>query len=206
MMQRRRRRRGRGWGIRGNADSTPSGVTMMQPRRWDTPTTTTASSSSDPHQHFRGLLSMLIEFLFGPDDQFDGTQPSENDRWNLRALKVIQERKANNGISMEQLLPYADFLPTTITDVSQALMVATRYNGLSVSSATSSPAQKLFYFLELLTEAETEIQLSSSVDGSQTDGHSLSAMLFDAKILLLSCNLKTLQQHYRHIYSSTITS
>ena len=60
---------------------------------------------------------MSIEFLFGPDDQFNETQPSKNDQWNLQALKVIQECKAYNGISMEQLLPYADFPPTTIADV-----------------------------------------------------------------------------------------
>mmetsp|Transcript_51024 Transcript_51024/g.75735 ORF Transcript_51024/g.75735 Transcript_51024/m.75735 type:complete len:479 (+) Transcript_51024:1-1437(+) len=173
-MLNRRARMGRGWagaggGMDNNRLNTPHGIRgtwsgnnipptqLSQPLRLLSRT----SSLNGEGEKFRGLLSIFMEFLFGPDDQFQ-SNPSEQSIWKLRSKVIID---AGGIVTLEELLPYVDRPPKSIQDTSQCMWIVSHFNGLpyqehndgDMADGGSSCVRNKFRFPELMLE-------SSSVD------------------------------------------
>jgi hypothetical protein len=203
------RRRGRvlyGWGgqrqrLSGNnnsneMESSVPGVTLVRRGAWrddDNDLGTSVSAASH-----RGLLSVAVEFLFGPTPFHPA--PTEAQKWKLRAAVLVQQlssssstsskSSSNNsplGISMEEMSPYVDYppatlLPTTNHDdkrapplVSQALKIVAHFNGIPVTTTGGSSdnnktlTQTRFVFPELLAESTVALQ-GGLVNNDEDDG------------------------------------
>ena len=149
MLNRRRRRWGQGWGSRHYAyDSASVGsddevVHLVSRGEWGQQhdnngrngTNTVASTSADD-EGYRGLLSVVVEFLFGPSPFPPG--PTELERWKLRGAVIIalSSKASQQGVSLEELAPYSDNPPASLEDissiVSEGLRVVSHFNGVPV--------------------------------------------------------------------------
>jgi hypothetical protein len=195
------RRRGRamyGWGgqrqrLSGNnsneIESSIPGVTLVRRGAWANDDDDRGSSVSAASH--RGLLSVAVEFLFGPTP-FHPT-PSESQKWKLRAAILVQQLSSSSknsgssvlGISMEEMSPFVDdppaLLPTTNNDdkhvlqlASQALKIVAHFNGIPVTTTSSNSnkngmAQTRFVFPELLAESTVALQ-GGLVKDDEDDG------------------------------------
>lgn len=152
------------------------GVSMMRRGTWgddnDNHQSVSLNQSNEDQQ--RGLLSVAVEFLFGPTDVEEGNDsnvscPSRRDleRWKFRASTIIALSSANgsNGLSLRELLPYVDNPPKFADDasaMSEALKVVTYFNGRPVSCDTGSGScmEARFCFPELMAEMDHEFSQS----------------------------------------------
>ena len=111
------------------------------------------------NDHQRGILSVAVEFLFGPTPFSPG--PSNFDKWKLRELVIISLSSDNgsNSVSLEQLLPLIDY-PTcdkySHDNLVSCLNIVTHFGGVPV---TQSETERLhlkmrFTFPELLSESK----------------------------------------------------
>ena len=124
MLNRRRRRWGQGWGSRhyGGGDyGEEEGFSLVRQGDWGTESRSSTNTSSPAldEDGYRGLLSVVVEFLFGPSSFWPG--PTEFERWKLRGLAVINisssaNRWSGQGLSLEELSPYADSPPASLDD------------------------------------------------------------------------------------------
>jgi len=158
--------------------------------RWsdeDNSTTTNqqqSQSQQQQQQQQRGILSVAVEFLFGPTPFFPG--PSERAKWKIRqrvlvALSSSSDMDKNNnnrpGVSIAQILPFVDQPPplpiqsSSTAIVSEALKVVSHFNGVPVKDSGASDGdnasgddeqkpfldmtQSRFVFPELMSEEET---------------------------------------------------
>jgi hypothetical protein len=173
LRQRRQRQRyARGWGgTRGpngydNVGSDLEGVSLVRRNHWTgEEERIPIPSASGEH---RGLLSSLVEFLFGPTLP---PRPSEADKWRLRSAVIVEKasnsRRNTRSISLQELAPYADSPPSSLEEsfqvIREGLAVVAYFNG--VPSHTSSTDNKqsthvdtegdstaLFDFPELIAE------------------------------------------------------
>ena len=178
MLNRRRRRWGQGWGSRHYAYDSASvgsddevvhlvsrGESGQQHDNNGRNGTNTVASTSADDEGYRGLLSVVVEFLFGPSPFPPG--PTELERWKLRGAVIIalSSKASQQGVSLEELAPYSDNPPASLEDissiVSEGLRVVSHFNGVPVlegndattcsRSTTSSKAR--FIFPELMAEA-----------------------------------------------------
>ena len=147
-----RARRTRGWGGGGNyGGSGGDGIAMMRRGTWgdddddDGPSQRNNNRSFDSSgQEQRGLLSIAVEFLFGPNN--DTTAPDGNDdnnnsppareleKWKFRAsiIMTLSAKSQNDGVSLRDLLPFVDNPPAAAEDPSamrEALRIVTYFNG-----------------------------------------------------------------------------
>jgi len=173
-LSRRRHRAFRGWGGRSVAAGTADvpdedGVSLIrrrgswgndnddysQLRRNSNDTAITADSSRQEH---RGLLSVAVEFLFGPVPFYPG--PSETERWKLRAA-ILVERSSSNGISLREMAPYYDSPPKSLDDnariLQEGLRMVSHFNGVPAIGGKdknlSSEKDARFAFPELMAES-----------------------------------------------------
>ena len=97
--------------------------------RWQEDGDGTGSVSDDTSSEYKGLLSVCVEFLFGPTAS---PKPSEAEKWKLRSALILQHA-SNTSISLEALSPYADLPPKSLDDtssiVSQGMRVVSYFNG-----------------------------------------------------------------------------
>lgn len=184
------RRRNRGTYFR-NRRGTRSWVSRSRARaeRWDSnilngdedDSPSTIYQQSQPQQNLqqRGILSVAVEFLFGPTPFFPG--PSERAKWKIRQRVLVAisssskvEKDGNNdkpGVSLAQILPYVDNPPplpiqsssSSIVNVTEALKVVSHFNGVPVKDSGAPNdaekkdhdlAQSRFVFPELMSEEE----------------------------------------------------
>jgi len=163
-LQRRRHRMFRGWGGRSSTATTSDSGGMMES---DVPGVTlhrrdgtTIISSAGEH---RGLLSVAVEFLFGPSPF--APSPTEEEKWVLRsaALMQLSTKSAGSGVALEAMAPYVDSPPESPEDdsriVEQTLLIVSHFNGLpskQLSAEENQNAEKRkarFIFPELMAES-----------------------------------------------------
>jgi len=184
-------RHSRGWG--GNTtwnDDNGNGVAMVRRGTWgeeqrannqqrSSPLSSFQNSSSDEEQ--RGLLSIAVEFLFGPNNS-DPTPvgnsnlpSSELEKWKFRAsvIMTLSSTSQGKGVSLRELLPYADNPPASAADPSairETLGIVSYFNGkpVDVGSETSgdqfSGMDARFCFPEIVAEMDCQklVTLGSS--------------------------------------------
>ena len=132
----------------------------------------------------RGILSIIVEFLFGPSPFQPG--PSEFDKWKIREHFILTKHttQEEGGISMIQFLPFVDSPPSPLLQESQlwencqtrteCLKIITHFNGvpynpqpcetLETSSSSSESSFKAhFVFPELIiSESANSVELHNS--------------------------------------------
>ncbi|GKY92885.1 hypothetical protein MPSEU_000257600 [Mayamaea pseudoterrestris] len=159
-LSRRRQRAFRGWGGRSVAihDSAygVEGVSLVRRSDSDEAIVRTTSDVSAEH---RGLLSVAVEFLFGPSPFQPGPTPVE--RWHMRAAYIVKHLSSNTGVTLLELCPYADYPPAHVGDAAriteQGLLIVAHFNGQPSSSKTSLQ-DATFTFPELLAESEVALR------------------------------------------------
>jgi len=150
---------------RGNGSSFGSfmnrGSWRQEQRMQGASTPRTFSSSQDEGQ--RGILSVAVEFLFGPDPFWPG--PSSFDKWKMRehVILSISSNSQGKGVSLAQLLPYTDNPPSTKTSGdcalsadgrAECLNIVSHFNGVPIASnANVESSLARFVFPELVSEA-----------------------------------------------------
>ena len=179
-------RRTRGWG---NTDgSNMDGIAMMRRGTWGDDNhddgnsalhNQRSSSSFNSEQQQRGLLSIAVEFLFGPSD--NSTSSSTGTSRNLPSTKELQKWKyrvsviitlstsssEGSGISLRELLPYVDLPPASAEDpaaIRETLKIVSYFNGRPVAASGSEPNSGIidarFCFPQIIAEMDCQKLLS----------------------------------------------
>lgn len=173
-LSRRRQRAIRGWGCRPVVITEDAygveGVSFV--RRGDTGQNQPVLNVpvEVPAEH-RGLLSVAVEFLFGPIPFQPG--PTDEERWKMRAAYIVSYLSTHSGVSLQRLCLYADYPPKSVTDLAhiseQGLAIVAHFNGVPTQSLNSKTSLQnaTFAFPELLTESE----LASQYSDFSTEGH-----------------------------------
>lgn len=201
-MNRRRRRARRGWsrgpwggsiipnGNNNELETDVEGVYLIRSGEWREPQQRGHMSSQEEH---RGLLSLAIEYLFGPSPFDPG--PAEAEKWKLRGALIVHRLSSQDttpaGISLQELGPYLDDPPKSLDEkqdvakiVSGGLAIVAHFNGVPTrnddvqgeSVASVSPHWAKFHFPELLSESPFVTQqdaLSTAEDDDDRTWESL---------------------------------
>mmetsp|Transcript_6162 Transcript_6162/g.12862 ORF Transcript_6162/g.12862 Transcript_6162/m.12862 type:complete len:592 (-) Transcript_6162:12-1787(-) len=174
MLNRRRRRWGQGWGSRhygggfGGEYGDEDGEHLLRQGEWGQENSNNSSEPSPlDEEGYRGLLSVVVEFLFGPSPFWPG--PTESEKWKVRGSAVMSlstspSRSGGQGLSLEELSPYADNPPASLENsagiVSEGLRVVSHFNGVPAASESdyngvgdNTGGKARFVFPELIAEA-----------------------------------------------------
>ena len=95
-------------------DDMMSGVAMMREGSWgqnEEFNRRTNQIVCEQQQQQRGLLSIAVEFLFGPNDTRNSPMSTkELDKWKFRASVIISlsSKSPGSGVSLRDLLPFVD--------------------------------------------------------------------------------------------------
>ena len=173
LSQRRRRNGQRGWARNRINTQDLEGVALVQRGTWGRRDQDDAepSQAGGQEEPFRGLLSVSVEFLFGPTPFVPG--PTESEKHKLRAAVIVQHcsEKAGQGISLQDLSPYIDSPPASLQHetaiVSEGLVVVSHFNGKPAEVADLSshePSKACFVFPELLAESASVIKYEEPPD------------------------------------------
>jgi len=147
------------------------GIAMMRRRTWGDDNDN--QTSSDQSNEQRGLLSIAVEFLFGPSDDEDGNTTSATsrrdlERWKYRASIIIalSSSSGGNGVSLRELLPYVDSPPKSADDasaLSEVMKIVTYFNGKPVDcdNGSSDCMEARFCFPELMAEMNHDINATT---------------------------------------------
>ncbi len=161
-LRQRRRRLARGWGRIMSYDYGDSAADLEGVRLIYRDDTLPVPAAMEEH---RGLLSLAVEFLFGPEK---APGPSEADRWRLRGAVILQyHQHQQQSLALQDWSPYLDSPPSSLKDtrkiLAEGLLVVAHFNGIPASQDESpgDPTQARFTFPELLAE--------STVSGSHYD-------------------------------------
>jgi hypothetical protein len=168
-LRHRRQRYSRGWGTTTTNNSTffedtasdLEGVSLIRRNRWTGEEERIPVPSSNSLEEQRGLLSSLVEFLFGPTTS---PGPSEADRWRLRSAVIVEKASSDNGnnstsMTLQEFAPFADSPPSSLDDtfqiVKEGLSVVAHFNGVPSShddTTKQDQTKALFNFPELIAE------------------------------------------------------
>jgi hypothetical protein len=176
-LRHRRRRYTRGWGASPTLQDSPSdleGVSLIRRGSWGEE----QIPVPPPTEEHRGLLSVAVEFLFGPTTP---SGPSEEEKWRLRGAVIVDKSLSRNGaISLRELAPFADSPPASWTGialvVSEGLLVVSHFNGKPAGKPldeTEDLSTSLFDFPELLAESRFAIHYSGPRIGDEEDNDSI---------------------------------
>jgi hypothetical protein len=158
-LQRRRNRYLRSWG-QSDRDSMESDVPGVLLHRTSTSTDSVgALYNGQPH---RGLVSTIVEFMFGPTPF--AARPLPSDVWMLRSAALVSLSTRNSAVgvgaivTLEEIAPYVDNPPDSIEDstriVEQGLLIVSYFNGIPVKVDDDRNVVKAaFAFPELLSES-----------------------------------------------------
>lgn len=144
------------------------GIAMMRRGTWGDDNDT---QQSQPVEQ-RGLLSVAVEFLFGPSDDEScnnklTTSRRVLERWKFRASIIIalSSSSGGNGVSLRELLPHVDNPPKSADDasaMSEAMKIVTYFNGKPVDCDNgSSNMDARFCFPELMAEMNHDINATT---------------------------------------------
>lgn len=164
-LSRRRGRAFRGWGDRTVNRTSVDGVTLVHRGTWGDDTDDEVRTAASPqHGEYRGILSVAVEFLFGPTPSYPG--PSTEERWKVRAAAII-ELTGNNkgGLLLRNLSPFFDKPPLSLNDtaliVEEGLVIVAHFNGVPANGSSKTLLDDArFMFPELVAES------SAIYDGS----------------------------------------
>lgn len=180
-LRQRRRRIARGWGraisssYNYNDTSTShnlEGVSLVRRGEWGQEEILPVPRGPDDH---RGLLSLAVEFLFGPETS---PAPSDADRWRLRGTAVLAKSQASgtSSVTLQELSPYVDYPPSSLDQtskiVSETLLIVAHFNGVPAKADAGSAAgfpspdasQASFLFPELLGESHMNLTRYDNVE------------------------------------------
>jgi hypothetical protein len=123
----------------------------------------------------RGILSVAVEFLFGPTPFSPG--PSHFDTWKFREFAILSllSDNSNDSVSLEQLLPFIDY-PTSNkashNNLVSCLDIVTHFGGVPISESKSESLhlKMRFSFPELISESKHGYQDSNFCTLAPTDG------------------------------------
>ena len=159
-LSRRRHRIQRGW--RPDVavqQSEVEGVSLIRRGSWGDSREVERASASD--EACRGLLSVAVEFLFGPTS----SSVDKSALWKLRAAVIVSHSDKSNssGVPLEILAPYSDCPPASLesspaSTVEQGLLVVAHFNGVPCNRASEDMTKAEFLFPELLAESEIAAQ------------------------------------------------
>lgn len=194
-LARRRHRLFQGWGRRNDpsmhSEEEIEGVRIMSRNRspssrgyreqdsgvLDSSSALSISQSTD----HRGLLSLAVEFLFGPTPFNPG--PSQSKRWKLRAGVIVQiatnnkNRGSRASVALKCLAPFVDYPPhndDSILIENQSMLIVAHFNGVpspeTSLSSLSNMADAKFDFPELMAESADaspyQVELFPEVENS----------------------------------------
>lgn len=195
LQQRRRRGLFRSWGQRdrNSAESGVSGVTLVhRDGSHSEGSTSIIHNSGQPH---RGLLSRVVEFLFGPTPF--ASRPAAAQIWILRAAALVQlstkNQAAGASVSLTEMAPFVDFPPVSAEDsariVEQGLLIVSHFNGIPTKekgggdeSSVSRESENFdlrkarFAFPELMAESRVTTRYEHV---EEKDDGSWEALLYD---------------------------
>ena len=181
---------GRGWGYsswrrnwRGydnNDIEDEDGVAMIRRGSWGNSESSEDEGQRSPisqssTQQQRGLLSIAVEFLFGPSDanendtssKHGGQSVEELERWKFRAavIMALSTSSEGKGVSLRELLPYTDNPPSSVNDASalrETMKIISYFNGKPAdiqseddTSIATSGIDARFFVPEIMAEMET---------------------------------------------------
>jgi hypothetical protein len=158
--------RSRGWGGNTQSDMHIDGIAMIRRGTWGQDDD--GSSSSNAEQQ-RGLLSIAVEFLFGPSNTDDTGSSSELDKWKFRAavILMLSSKSPGSGISLRDLLSYVDNPPSSVEDptsIRETLKVVTYFNGKPYQcggdQCSGNNMDARFCFPELVAEFDCQALLA----------------------------------------------
>lgn len=154
----RRRRYARGWGTTNtlfeDSASDLEGISLIRRGPWGEE----EIPVPPPSEEHRGLLSVAVEFLFGPSSP---PAPSEEEKWRLRGAVIMDKSLSRNGsISLRELAPFVDAPPASWKGsarvVSEGLLVVSHFNGKPAGKSLEESedlSTSLFDFPELVAES-----------------------------------------------------
>jgi hypothetical protein len=184
-LNQRRARVSRGWArVFGrdntNTTDTTEGVALVQRGRWgrdegrDEP-------SEDEH---RGLLSVAVEFLFGPIPVQPG--PSEPEKWKLRGAVILEHATKRGSSSLQELGPYTELPANSLADdatmVTSGLAIVAHFNGVPKQNDFYTGGKARFVFPELVAESSHVTQYDDYLD---MDDGSFEYILYTNAITIL---------------------
>jgi len=141
----------------------------LQPNQRLVARPTSSQSESDDQ---RGLLSIAVEFLFGPS-KLDSSEiywlsSQDLEKWKFKASVLISLCIEHNGsICLRDLLPFVDDPPSLTEDssaITEALEIVTYFNGKPVDNDDGGGSLGLnarFCFPELMAEMEYDLNSAS---------------------------------------------
>lgn len=170
--QTRLRRRRRMFVSQGNFTSDIPGVTLVSNGIRGAETSMELESSCSSPQ--RGLLSIVVEFLFGPSPFAPGPNPRQVGL--LRAAALTKLSHEHNSVTLEQMAPFTESPPKDLEDtrtiVQQGMMIVGYFHGIPSQHFpdTMSNAKAAFCFPELCSESAISIspQMISKQDSPST--------------------------------------
>ncbi|CAJ1940412.1 unnamed protein product [Cylindrotheca closterium] len=131
--RRRRRRYARGWASNNYSvleDSTSDleGVSLIRRGTWGEEQRVPIPQATEER---RGLLSVAVEFLFGPNSP---PSPTEEEKWKLRGAIIVDKSLSRNGsITLRELAPFVDSPPSNWENkrqiISEGLLIIAHFNG-----------------------------------------------------------------------------
>ena len=168
-----RQQRGRGWSGNSNRIQSSDGDrgSWNQQLRGARATSSTVYDADQ-----RGLLSVAVEFLFGPTPFRPG--PSEFEKWKIReeTIVAISTKSQGKGVSIAQLLPFTDYPPDFESVENQiipgggkveCLNIITHFSGVPVPIGNGQAIKCInFVFPELMAESSS-VQSQITVESNE---------------------------------------
>jgi hypothetical protein len=179
-LSRRRTYMARSWGRLVQSDS--AGVANSLVRvQGDNEEELPSSNRLETNEH-RGLLSLAVEFLFGPIPFAPG--PTSLEKWKLRAAVILEQSARDGSATLSSLTPFFDDPPESLTDTvkiqANGLAIVTHFHGIPKQM---DDKELHFIFPELLAESMHSTTYEEGVD---SDDGSWRSLLYVPDIILWS--------------------
>ena len=185
-LNRRRALASRGWG-RGfgrNHSENTEGDALIQGGRQDGDDHD-GRGRTDHSEAYRGLLSVAVEFLFGPIPFEPG--PSEPEKWKLRGAVILEHATTQGSSSLQELGPYTDFPAKSLDDdaaiITGGLAFVAHFNGVpSRNDSFSNTGEARFVFPELIAESSHATQYE---EVSNMDDDSFEHIFYTKEVIVM---------------------
>lgn len=179
-LSRRRSYMARSWGRLVQTEIRPEAGVDSSRARYDRDEDDLPFSNRLESSEHRGLLSLAVEFLFGPIPFAPG--PSELEKWKLRAAVIMEQANKDGSVSLVNLSPYVDDPPDSLTDdvkiQTGGLTIVTHFHGIPKPTKDD---ERHFLFPELLAES---IHATTYEEGPDSDNDTWQALLYVPDIVL----------------------
>jgi len=187
-LQQRRYRMRRGWvGPSRQETQGDEGVALVQRGVWGRGVDTDERDNIQS-EDYRGLLSVAVEFLFGPNPFDPG--PTEAEKSKLRAAVILDKYNQKAGVSLKELSPYIDDPGTkglNSPDVlSGCLAVVVHFHGIPETNEDPKEVNNLeasFIFPELLAESS---YITTYEEKPSFDDGSFQALLYKPSVHVMT--------------------